>query len=372
MKLTTKTNIENKTKRVSKSVSRTKKRKVIKPYKINVYAKNMIYMNNIYMNKIYMNKNNTNNSNDKSTYDENKDKHKILLSQLTEALGENQWLKYSKDKYKPIQHIDKNKINTKHYSNYINDKPNGSYYSKGSWLFHQDNCCELDHEIIFIEVDYKTIKCITGKDPYKSPIKNSIYKNTFLNFMDKYGVDNIMKDSCLPSCFDYDTKDECNKPNTSCRWKAYKDKDNKSTKGKCIETTSCRQFTTPKKCNNNKDYNCIFVEGYKLVHWGKLYKNYNGFAIYPYPENEMLNKLKKNSFIYKLYDVETLVLWDHAPVIKHHNLGTIREILKETGLTDKDIKDKYKDVKDKYDTFNYFYKYFIPKLIEKINKINNK
>ena len=35
MKLTTKTNIENKTKRVSKSVSRTKKRKVIKPYKIN-------------------------------------------------------------------------------------------------------------------------------------------------------------------------------------------------------------------------------------------------------------------------------------------------------------------------------------------------
>ena len=98
-----------------------------------------------------------------------------------------------------------------------------------------------------------------------------------------------------------------------------------------------------------------------------LYKNYNGFAIYPYPEYEMMTsrKNRSNFFTFLDYDVETLILWDHTPVIKHHNLGTIREILKDSGLTDKDIKDND-------DNLSYFYEHFIPHLIKKINKINDK
>ena len=358
MKLTTKTNIENKTKSVSKSVSRTKKRKVIKPYKINVYAKNMRYME-------------SNNDNGNSSYDMNKDKYKILLSKLTESLGENQWLMYSKEKYKPIKHIDIHNNNDSKLYDYRGSKPKGSYYSKGSWLFHSDNCCKLDKEIIFIEVDYKTIYRITGKEPFKSPIKNSIYINTLSNFMNKYG-EKFGKDKCKPyvDCYEYDTEDECNNPKNSCVWDPNKPHIFiKNKKGKCIVSNSCSQFTTEKKCKNTKKYNCIYNYSYKHINWGDLYKNYNGFAIYPFPEYEMLTgkKYRKEFFALYGYDVETLVLWDHTPVIKHHNFGTIKDILKESGLTDTDIT----DIKDKED-LTYFYENFIQQLIKKINKINNK
>ena len=39
-------------------------------------------------------------------------------------------------------------------------------------------CCNLDWKIIFIEVDYKTISRITGKEPYKSPLTNKEYKTS--------------------------------------------------------------------------------------------------------------------------------------------------------------------------------------------------
>jgi hypothetical protein len=349
-------------KKNNKHKSQKKTKHNTKPYKINVYAKNMRYMET--------NDPGTSNGTSKSTYDINKDKYKILLSKLTEALGENQWLKYSDDKYKPIQHIDKTKINTtKQY--YKGFKPQGSYYSKGGWLFHQDNCCKLDKEIIFIEVDYKTIYRITGKEPFKSPIKNSIYKNTLSEFMNKYGV-NYGKDKCVPfdDCFDYDTKDECNNSKTSCIW------DSKKTKGnECVinkyRKDSCSKLKTEKKCKNTKNNKntkrCLFIHSYKIINWSDLYKNYNGFAIYPYPEYKMMTSMKNRSdlFSFIMYDVETLVLWDHTPVIKHHNFGTIRDILKDSGITDKDIKNND-------DNLSYFYEHFIQQLIKKINLINNK
>jgi len=337
----------------SKKTVKLQNNKEIKPYKINVYAKNMRYM--------YNNETNPKNKNG-NPIDINKDKYKILLSKLADALGENQWLKYSKDKYKPIQHIDKNKINSKNYSYFINDKPIGSYYSKGGWLFHKDNCCELDQEIIFIEVDYKTIYRITGKEPYTSPLTNKIYKNRLSTFIDNYGVNGI-KDQCLPSCFEYDTKDECNKPNTSCQWKT-----DKSTEGACIQTNSCYKIKTEQKCNTNKTYDCQFLKGYKLINWGKLYKKYDGFAIYPYPDIKMITgkKTRKNYFTFIMYDVETLVLWDHTPVIKYHNLGTIREIIEESG-----VKIKHNNNNNNTHIENY-YKEFIETLIKKINNINKK
>ena len=360
-------------KKNTKQKSQKKTKNKPKPYKINVYAKNMRYMESNDSNIDSGTSTGTGSGSEKSTYDVNKDKYKILLSKLTEALGENQWLKYSENKYKPIQHIDKTKIDTtKNY--YKGFKPQGSYYSKGSWLFHQDTCCQLDKEIIFIEVDYKTIYRITGKDPFKSPIKNSIYKNTLSDFMNKYGV-KYGNDKCEPfvECFEYDTKDECNNSKTSCVWDSEK-KNIFNKKGKCIiskSSDSCSQLKTEKECKDtkkNKDNKrCLYNHSYKIINWADLYKNYNGFAIYPYPEYEMMtsNKNRINFFTFLGYDVETLVLWDHTPVIKHHNFGTIRNILKESGLSDKDIK-----AND--DNFSYFYENFTSQLIKKINKINNK
>ena len=335
----------------TRSSSKTKyTKKKDKPYKINVYAKNMRWT--------YTN-NDAKSGNGK--YDINKDRYKILLSQLSEALGENQWLKYSREKYKPLVDIDKN--DKKNLSKFItiDEKPIGSYYSKGGWLFHYDNCCILDREIIFIEVDYDTIYRITGSSPFKSPIKNSLYENNLLNFINKYGV-NFGKDTCFPKCFEYDTKNECNKSNTTCHWDTKKYNEATKTNGKCINTPLCSKLKTKSKCNTNKE--CLFLESYKKINWKDLYKKYNGFAIYPYPEHKMMEQLKKDGFVFIMYDVETLCLWDHTPVIKHHNLGSIRDILKETGLKNKDIEDIHKNNNLE------FYTIFITQLIEKIKKIN--
>ena len=324
-----------------------------KNYKINVYAKNMRYFDS----DLSINSNNNDN------YNENKDKHKILLSQLVESLGENQWLKVSKNKYKPITHIDKRKLHGDgNDNNYVGQKPQGSYYSKGSWLFHRDNWSKLNNEIIFVEVDYKTIYRITGKEPYKSPLKNSIYQNTMLDFMTKYGI-KYGKDKCVTynECFFHDTEDECNKDKLTCYWDSNKYNEYKKTKGKCIENNICRQFTTETKCKSNKQSHCMFMHAFKYINWLPLYKNYNGFAMYPYPEYKLLTvkKHREDFFVLKDYDVETLVLWDHTPVMKHRNFGTIKEILRELGVKDKAMKNK---------DISSFFELLIPQLIKKINE----
>ena len=329
-----------------KDVSRTKHKSqklqnTKKPYKINVYAKNMRYM--------YTNETNPTHNNG-TPIDSNKDKYKVLLSKLAEVLGENQWLKYSKDKYKPLQHSDKNKINSKNYNHYIGHKPIGSYYSKGGWLFHEDMCCNLDWEIIFIEVDYKTIYRITGKTLFNSPITNKVYKNNVEEFITNYGVD-FGKDKCMPL-------NEC--------WK----------KGECIKNKnkidSCSKIKSETKCKNNKTSKCYFSYKYKLIHWGKLYKKYDGFAIYPYPDIKMITnkKTRQNYNIFMGYDVETLVLWDHTPVIKYHNLGTIRDIIEDTGVKLK--KHNNNNTNNVYTMGYDNYKEFIETLIKKINNINKK
>lgn len=346
----------------SKKTVKLQNNKQEKPYKINVYAKNMRYM--------YNNETNPKNNNG-NPIDRNKDKYKILLSKLAEALGENQWLKYSKNKYKPLQHIDKNKINSKNYNHYISHKPIGSYYSKGGWLFHEDMCCNLDWEIIFIEVDYKTISRITGKEPYKSPLTNKVYKNNVEEFMNKYGI-NFGKDKCMSVdyCWYYDTEQDCNKTKSICQWDNTIYNKYSKKKGECIKNQnkidSCKKIKSEKKCKNNKTSKCYFSYKYKLINWGKLYKNYDGFAIYPYPEIKMITrkKTRQNYHIFMGYDVETLVLWDHSPVIKYHNLGTIRDIIKETGV-------KFKKNNNNTYIENY-YKEFIETLIKKINDINKK
>ena len=296
---------KNKTKYVSRytNINKTKLKNKSKPESINVYAKNMRYM----IDDV---------------------EHKKLLTQLSNTLGENQWLKVSKDKYEPKIHSDK--IAT------FGLKPKGSWYSKGEWLFHDTNCCNLDNEIILIEVDYSRIYRITGKEPYKSPIINSVYKKTLKSFAKDYGT-LFHKNRCG---LDIDV--------------IINDKINAETKNKLKNI--CKTNKSKTKCNNKKDQ-CQWESESYIYNLGKLYKKYDGFSIYPYPELELMEKKS----VYKsleMYDVSSLVLWNHTPVIKHYNLGTIREIIKDAGVKGKLTKE--------YDSY---LSVFIPKLIEKIKEL---
>lgn len=307
--------------------SRTKKNT------INVYAKNMRFMSdNISLKK--------------------------LLSNLSSSLNENQWLKVSKEKYKPMNYVKENENKNKNAYEY-GFKPNGSFYSKGGWLFHESTCCKLDDEIILVEIDYSRIYRITGKEPYTSPIKDKVYKKNIKTFMDKYGK-LFGKDKCSgdnePSLCNYSNNEvQCkNNGKPYCYWES--NKCNTNTKLLKQINSKCKKLTKKAICMK-KDNHCFWEEQFKIFNWGPLYNEYDGFAIYPYPEMELLKKYKKDAFAFYMYDVESLILWNHKPVIKHYNLGTIAEIIKDL---------KINSTED-YETI---IESFIPKLIDKIKNIN--
>jgi hypothetical protein len=118
----------------------------------------------------------------------------------------------------------------------------------------------------------------------------------------------------------------------------------------------CKVINSKTKCNNKKDQ-CQWVRSFYAYKWETFYNKYDGFTIYPYPEFEMMEKHEEYMPL-ELYDVSSLVLWNHTPVIKHYNLGTIREIIKEAGVKGKLTKE--------YDSY---LSVFIPKLIEKIKEL---
>ena len=255
--------------------------------------------------------------------------NKMLISQLTNVLKENQWLKVSYEKYKPIK-----QNNPKSYF-----KPQGSYYSKGGWLFHEV-CCNLDNEIILIEVDYSTIYRITGKTPYTQTNSNSVYKQNMNKFINTYGT-KLNKYSCdIKNDFFFNSK-----------------KHNSKKHNNKIEQIKCDSYKEKNKCVSNRK--CKWNKMFKTFKYP--YKTHNGFAIYPLPSYKWLHKKIMDRLVFNSLDVETLVLWNHKPVIKHYNLGTIREIIGDN--IDNNIDNKTKE--------NDFTTYLIPKLIEIVNKINN-
>lgn len=296
---------------MTKTNKKTNKKNKIKiskkTKKINVYGQHTYYMRN--------------NSND----------NKKLISELTNILHENQWLKVSSEKYK-------NTI-TKIINPSGDFKPQGSYYSKGGWLFNE-MCCNLDDEIILIEVDYNNIYRIKGKTPYTQTNSNTIYKKNMNDFINKYGS-KMNKYSCKTKFINNNSLNSINS------------KTNSKTNLKKIKSIPCYNFREKKKCISNKK-----------CHWKKFfrtfkypYKTHSGLAIYPLPSKKWLKTKFNERLIFNSYDVETLVLWNHESVIKHYNLGTIREII---GKIDKNINIKYD-----------FTSYLIPNLISMINKINN-
>jgi hypothetical protein len=222
------------------------------------------------------------------------EKNKKYLSQLTSTLKENQWLKVSKDKFsgESINNIYKDTER----GSYYDLKPAGSWFSKGSWLFHEDMCCKMNDEVIMVEVDYSRILRIHGK--------GTDFKRSFDDFTTKYGRTYYPDDSsCDYTGFITDSKVAL------CR---------KKTKAQCKETEYCRWYETPP---------------HNIYDWKKVSKKYDGFAIYPIPNKKFLDNAGLNRIAFLGWDVESLILWDAKPVIRYANLGKIKDIIGATAGT---------------------------------------
>jgi hypothetical protein len=218
-------------------------------------------------------------------------------------------------------------------------KPQGSYYSKGGWLFHE-TCCNLDDEIILIEVDYSNIYRITGKTPYTQTNSNSVYKKNMNEFINNYGE--TIKYWCVKKQIKNSLKNSLKKS---------LNKTKKKTEKKTEKPIYCYNYRNQNKCISNKK--CKWDKAFRTFKYP--YKTHSGLAIYPLPSYKWLHRHLNDNLVFNSYDVETLVLWNHEPVIKHYNLGTIRQIIDNT---------------NKNNLENDFIKYLIPKLIDKIEKIN--
>jgi hypothetical protein len=137
-------------------------------------------------------------------------------------------------------------------------------------------------------------------------------------------------------------------------------------------TSFLKQYRT--KITNQPTKSDLFPEyddysfQYYVVKWFKLYKKYNGFCLFPFREpkyNLDLNK-KKKMIITEFpagWDVSSLVLWNKKSIIKHYNLGKIKDIIKKktntpnTSNTSNTSKSKQKQL-------------LIDNIIKKIKQIN--
>jgi hypothetical protein len=260
--------------------------------KLNIYAKNFKHIND--------------------------DKNRKHVSKLTNFLADNEWLKLSKEKYYDFK-IDKKIFNDKDVISSISGTHPGyvSWFSKGSWLFH-DHGRKIDQEIIYITVDYKNIYKITNKSPYSDLSSNDDYKSQLSKFNKKY----IIKDKRTQTRL-VDKEDS----SANCNFIKSEEKDD------CIKEYSAQNYN-----------------------WAKFLKDYDGLAIYPMMTLKEMETIQ-NHYGFLGWDIETLVLSNDAPIITHHNLGTIRELLNITKKTDKNTK------------VDINYSKLVSKLIQKINEV---
>jgi hypothetical protein len=243
------------------------------------------------------------------------DKDKKYLSELTDFLDETEWLKVSHGKYKSFsfdrKYLDDSKM--------IGMKPeNVSWFSKGSWLFH-DMCCNLDSDIIYVKVDYSNVYRIANSSPYSDLKTDEQYKKQLTKFNKKYIISKpklklVHKDNIFAGC-EFIEKEYCEKVDTE-----------KKTKKK----PQCKWNTKRKKCDyipcSKKSGNCQTLYRIPSYRWDKLLKKYDGFAIYPIMTIEDMKKLQQH-YGFMGWDVETLILLNDKPITKHYNMGTLRELL---------------------------------------------
>jgi hypothetical protein len=302
--------------------------------KLNVYARNMRFINY--------------------------EKDKKYLSKLTDFLADEEWLKVSSEKYKGFS-MDRKYLDNKKM---IGMKPgNVSWFSKGSWLFHDGMCCNLDSEIIYITVDYTNIYKISNLSPDSNLVTDKQYKNKLTKFNKKYILSKprtklVHKDNLWSGCEFIKKKEYCEDEDllTGKLFGSEKE-DNKSKK---IKKVQCKWNNKTQRCGYRpclkKSGNCVINYGYPYYKWGKFLKDYDGLAIYPIMTLEEMRKLQQH-YGFDGWDVETLVLLNDKPITKHHNLGTIRELLNIT-------KDKKLNSNDEIN-----YSKLVSSLIKKIKEI---
>ena len=298
------------------------------------------------------------------------DKNRKHLSKLTNFLADNEWLKVSKEKYKDFT-IDKKMFNNKKFiSNMINIKPfYVSWFSKGSWLFHEDMCCKIDAEIIYITVDYTNIYKITNKSPYSDLSSNDDYKSQLSKFEKKYIVKSkatrtrlIRKEDKLSSCNWIYSEKDCGYKKTK---KNNNNNNNENENRWRQEENNCKWDKKKNECEyrhcSKKKDDCIKSYNAQSYNWSKLLKDYDGFAIYPMMTLKEMENIQ-NHWGFTGWDVETLVLSNSTPVITHHNLGTIGELLNIKKKKEKDdgFGASYVDIN---------YSKLVSKLIQKINEV---
>lgn len=237
------------------------------------------------------------------------------LDKLYKCLSKNRvWIKISNEKYKTFNYSKELKQDEKGFF-----KPPGSWYSKGTWLFYElgMNLSNLTakglkeyendkREIILIKVDEGQIYTISGNKPGINPLQNKSFNNSFKKFTRKYVNTTIGKSSCnyLPSI------------NNSIKTKKQNVISNKK---------FCKKIKTAKSCN--KHLTCYWSNKFNIYDFNRLYKDgYNGFAINPYPgsDSEYFNSI---DLAFRVYDTESLVLFNSKPVLEYNNIGNISEII---------------------------------------------
>jgi hypothetical protein len=278
------------------------------------------------------------------------------LSTLTNFLADNEWLKLSDEKYYDFG--DKKIFDNKTLENKMTSlKPyNGSWFSKGSWLFHEINYEDdenmiHDKEIIYITVDYKNIFKINNKSPYSDLMSNDQYKSQLSKFNKKY-IAKKPRNKLVPKgdkysfCNFKSTKEMCNKKKTI----------NSLPRFTNFKESRCKWNNKTKKCNylpcTKKMNDCETIYDYPFYNWFKFLQKYDGIAIYPMMTLEEMEKIE-NHHGFSTWDVESLFLSNSTPIIHHHNLGTIRELLNISKDSDKEIN----------------YSKLVSKIIKKISEI---
>jgi hypothetical protein len=180
------------------------------------------------------------------------------LSKLTNFLMENEWLKVmDKDKLSDVEKKNKQSI-------YF--KPRGTWFSKGGWIFHE-MCCNIDHNIIYTQVDYSNIYRITGENQFSNPDTDLVYQKKIKSFEKKYTYKKIGRNRWIEKLItgsECALRDEKNCKNpiedavlASCKW-------NKKTK-------KCKVVNL---CGIPKD-SCRYDYGYKIYNWSELEKKYD-------------------------------------------------------------------------------------------------
>jgi len=318
-------------KKTKKTIKKTNK-------KLNIYSTNFRYIDN--------------------------DKDRKYLSKLTNFLADNEWLKASHEKYQDFT-IDKKIFNDRNIKKYLNtSKPMEesvplSWFSKGSWLFYPDFCCNIDTEIIYIAVDYKNIYKITNKSPYSDLSSNDDYKSQLLKFNKKYSVkNNIFKKNSLVHKKDASFKCNLITSEKMCGYKKTKKNNNNNENKLDEDENNCKWDKKTNKCKfrhcSKKTDDCVSLPYLEMYNWSKFLKDYDGLAIYPMMSVKEMKQIQ-NHYGFAGWDVESLFLSTSEPIIKHHNLGTIGELL---NITTKDVSN-----------FKINYSKLVSKLIEKINEV---